>query len=906
MEEFEDDRPRSNPRRSQSRGNQSAQRNLTVASAAESNVLASPAAPEEERKEEKQDDGAGEDEKHANPAADPNPDPNPLPDQPPEDNEYSLGKWRRLLQSGDGEDLLGYARAMIRSWGGGPAGQVVSHGAIATLAHARYPWTRIDFIRAQRDIYSSKFYLLIQQLSTVNEDGRWPHEIRGGLNVVRERIELLYRMQVSAARVVQSFQPAFMDPAFTFLQHAFWLPVGTEDASEHIQALLCVMQRTNELQLRHRDDKVFRPVRAADGQFLHAYEPHCTDASEKYDITAMLHWLAQNPATSGEFAHLYRSGQTTQRLTAALTDINNVAFPRLTTSPVHTSYNNGVYNADDDTFSTYAALPADYATISCLLINKNFELFDHLRGDFSTGSWFRIAEQCPNFMTILNTQLPEKSPQRPDGYTEVELIKRFFCAFLGRALYPVGRKDNQHKAFVIVGEGGTGKSLLLDTLAALRAPDDVETISNEMETTFGLDPIADKLLVTMSEMDSGCKLSQSDFNSMVVGERMSIRGKYRKAYTIKAFKAQLVITTNSFAKWMDKRGNLVRRLIVANFKQAVARINTQLKERVMEELPKIHVLFIRGYLSMLREMAAKGVSHVADFWHEYFSQCSQELFADQNPLIHFLANGPLVFGAGCYMPMEFLQKLLREHCQRHGMHMPAVTESTWKQPFQQKNLRIERTRQYYPRHDGDSHPDYSRRRRMQATFVVGVDFDYTSTSHADDSKDDGGAGLGLGALDLGSASAAERRRREEEEEQRLFEDEAAMRDDIIREREQEDLKNAGRREREREEREQELKQRQHQELRSLFRSTVGKSLSKFDRYVDVAANKLLKSVAECTSFRTELEAHEAKLRDPRHDLHSLSGQAEGQQLRDRVQRLVSLIDAATAAASASASASSIV
>jgi hypothetical protein len=456
----------------------------------------------------------------------------------PPDNSVTRLDWQQALvdPSTSADDLVFYADVMGEMWGDIGDNKQLSEEETYRLAKQRYPWVREDFLRSQHDSYLAKFWTLCIQLhNTIGSSDTWPAGLASKLTLIRERIEHYFNLRVSLARVNKTYCSAFIDPNFTFLQHNLWQPEGTQDASEHMQAILCVQQRTIHLGLRHHDDKVFKPVRNAQGRFVYAYEPYKVDGDEKYDIVTVLHSFVRDPATSMDFPLLYRSGHTIGRVADALTLMNSVAFPKLRTSSTHTSYRNGIYDADKDTFMPYDQLPAHYSTISCMFIDQDFDLYDQLRGDFLHGNWFDISAHCPHYMQILRHQIPEKSADKPDGYTNAENIQRFLIAFLGRLLFPTGSKDNWQRALVIQGEAGTGKSLLIDVAVALRQPDDVESMSNEMETTFGLDPLADKLLITMSEMGANCKLSQSDFNSMVTGERMSIRGKHKKAYTIPNF-----------------------------------------------------------------------------------------------------------------------------------------------------------------------------------------------------------------------------------------------------------------------------------------------------------------------------------------------------------------------------------
>lgn len=601
----------------------------------------------------------------------------------------------------------------------------------------RFPSKRFDDLQTTRNVYMSRFLILLNALRGKGEIAH-PSEVETQLHLILDRINLAYSARANTLRLSATFKQSYTNPEFSFFDHLAWRYQTTDEMTDHQQAMLVVYQRCEQMQLRHERDVVYMPVYNQEGVFVRCFEPIDPEIEHSM-LLPFLSSLEMHPATSTDWHILNRAGATIRHLGENLQHVNNMSFPRLQQDRHFFSFENVRYNIAEDSATAYAEIKDD--KVSCNYIAQEFELFDHLRGDFSTGAWFDIRKKCPNFMRLFETQLPKRSARAPNGYpaAQVENILRFMMAFTGRLFYDVGEKDNFQRMLVIVGESGVGKSIFIDTITAFYQRKNVGVLANDMQTSFGLEDVYNCFICTMSEMTDKCGLSQADMNNMVAGEGMMIRCKGKKCVQVPHFKPQLVTTANLFSKaFTDQRGNLERRLLACMWRTSVADKIPDLGKRILTELPIILVLCNRAYLSMIAQMQRDNVKNLERFWDPYFSQCLSLLFAETNPLTNFLDNGPLVFGPDLYMPMNELQHLFREHCKNANLHSPSFTEATYSMPFKRKNLTIETTRsgstkvkRMYPREEIHQNPRYGVRKRRELIYVSGVDFNYQMDAAGD-------------------------------------------------------------------------------------------------------------------------------------------------------------------------------
>jgi phage/plasmid-associated DNA primase len=119
----------------------------------------------------------------------------------------------------------------------------------------------------------------------------------------------------------------------------------------------------------------------------------------------------------------------------------------------------------------------------------------------------------------------------------------FFEVMVGRLHYPVGKYDNWQVSLSILGPAETGKSCAVNTITRTFPPGSTASIGRE--GTFGAGPILDKRLLVFPEMsDMHSKICQTDFQSMVTGDRMTVPRKYKGPVEIDSWQIPVLTAGN--------------------------------------------------------------------------------------------------------------------------------------------------------------------------------------------------------------------------------------------------------------------------------------------------------------------------------------------------------------------------
>ena len=98
--------------------------------------------------------------------------------------------------------------------------------------------------------------------------------------------------------------------------------------------------------------------------------------------------------------------------------------------------------------------------------------------------------------------------------------------------------------------------------------DDVRTLSNNIETKFGLSSICDGLMFIAPEIKADIKLEQAEFQSIVSGEDVSIARKHEKGEE-HGLDSTGHPRWQPDSDWSDNAGSILRRILPWNFSRQV-------------------------------------------------------------------------------------------------------------------------------------------------------------------------------------------------------------------------------------------------------------------------------------------------------------------------------------------------
>jgi hypothetical protein len=259
------------------------------------------------------------------------------------------------------------------------------------------------------------------------------------------------------------------------------------------------------------------------------------------------------------------------------------------------------------------------------------------------NDWYAAFKRtCPNFFRILEYQFVEM----PDilhkveeyHYYDAQIQIRFFCAFFGRIFFPIKSRDDWEKALTVIGVGGSGKSILCDVIKQIIGIDNCAIFSNDMEKTFGISIILNKLVWLISEIRDYCKMAPSDMLSLITGEDLGMREKNKTPYSYMS-KAQGAIFGNEWPNnIVDKGRSLKRRLAFNKFNRYVenSEKDDSIRRNILEkEVSGILFFTSIAYNSLLKFMKSHNIKNISNVWHYSFDENLKEIDKRTNPLNDF-------------------------------------------------------------------------------------------------------------------------------------------------------------------------------------------------------------------------------------------------------------------------------
>ncbi len=189
--------------------------------------------------------------------------------------------------------------------------------------------------------------------------------------------------------------------------------------------------------------------------------------------------------------------------------------------------------------------------------------------------------QCPAFDRYLDTTLDA------DVIPLVEEI-------MGYCTIPDTRFE---KAVMLKGEGENGKSVFLDTLAALLGTDNVSNVALQdlEENRFRVAELYGKLANTFADLDARALHSSSMFKTLVTGDPITGERKFKDPFTFRPY-ARLLFSANRVPPSHDRTYAFYRRWLIIPFERSFKgrQADKSLRAKLRQELPGIFNRAVRG------------------------------------------------------------------------------------------------------------------------------------------------------------------------------------------------------------------------------------------------------------------------------------------------------------------------
>ena len=410
-----------------------------------------------------------------------------------------------------------------------------------------------------------------------------------------------------------------------------------------------LFQRAGDMRLRRKNSAFYRPKILYNGVHTGFFEYYC-------EINEFIYKQVSPARLYPEYYDaLTNKPSTPQQMVNLITGLSDPRCPFLVKNRELFSFNNGVFNARDGSFTRFEKrLDKSHGTSQFF----DFEVTD----DIMEKDPFSI--DTPLFEKILLDQSLD------------DCARRWMYILCGRLLHDVGTLDDWQVTLYIRGVAGSGKSTILKVMGMLYEADDIGYLMSDGQSTFSDEHLYDKFIVAAMDMDKKTLFSATRINSMTSGEKLSVNRKFKTTLNIK-WKPPMVMASNAQPPWEDVAGNLVRRFVIFLFNNPVRNSDPQLFEKLHSELPLLLIKMSRMYLEAIdnygnRSLWEKGV--LPKMCHEG----KRQYLVASNPLSAFLESDHVVFQEHDEVPAnEFRRRLIaytRENCDRRAPTIGVISK----------------------------------------------------------------------------------------------------------------------------------------------------------------------------------------------------------------------------------------
>jgi hypothetical protein len=311
----------------------------------------------------------------------------------------------------------------------------------------------------------------------------------------------------------------------------------------------------------------------------------------------------------------------------------------------------------------YACL--DPSIIACKYFDKQFDDFSHME------NWKDIP--TPYFDSVLKYQKFE------------DAVCDWAYVMGGRLCFDVGELDGWQVIPFFKGIARSGKSTLITKVfKKFYEPEDVGTLSNNIEKKFGLSAIKDAFMFIAPEVKGDLALEQAEFQSIVSGEDVSIAIKNQTAVSVE-WKVPGVLGGNEVPNWKDNSGSVLRRILPWNFGKQVQEADPQLDEKLDRELPIILLKCVRAYLDYSSKYRDKDIWNVVP---AYFKTIQKQVAMVASSLTNFLESTYIRLDKELFVPQKEFVPKFNQHCKENNLGNHKFHQDFYAGPFSARDVEV--------------------------------------------------------------------------------------------------------------------------------------------------------------------------------------------------------------------------
>jgi len=224
--------------------------------------------------------------------------------------------------------------------------------------------------------------------------------------------------------------------------------------------------------------------------------------------------------------------------------------------------------------------------------------------------------RCPRWLRFLD-QVLDGDEQR------IRVLQEMFG-------YCLLRDSRFQKFFILQGDGGNGKSVILDVLKAMLGDENVSPLSlSNLGNNFMLAQLEDKLANIYTDLSDNQIIEEGHLKALSCGESVNADYKFKMPRAMRTT-AKLIFSTNDPPAVRDKSEGVWRRLILIPFEVSIpeSKQDRKLAEKLKVELPGIFNWAVEGLRRLLDQ---NGFSTSIKC-----EQALQQLRRESDPVLAFL------------------------------------------------------------------------------------------------------------------------------------------------------------------------------------------------------------------------------------------------------------------------------
>ena len=498
-----------------------------------------------------------------------------------------------------------------------------------------------------------------ETFTTLNEVNTILDEAMASIVSSKESILQLYRGKALSSPELKQCLP---EPRMEM----FLKPITTKEMKDHQLLIRFYIQECGSLCYRKKrsdPDNLYQPL-YVDGHYTHHYK--VAETVKEFIYRA----IGPAECFPDRFNMLTKSGNTPAQAERYIQNSFERNLPFFEKCRTLFSYRNGIFDAKKNMFYPYVKTkgwPASSADlnrnqVSCNYIDQDFDFIKY--NDFENP--YEIP--TPSIQKILDDQ----------GLKGNEDVCRWAYFCLGRMIFALGH-DNLQFCPMFKGTAGSGKSLLLRIMMLFFDTADVAILMSQGRPNFSLQHIHGKFIYVC--LDSGeIDLKLQTWLQMVAAEEIMVDKLFEVSKKV-LWDMPGAFAGNSYFPWIDKAGNVARRVLLFQFSNVITKVDTTLFDKCKAELPAFMAKCVAIYHIMMEDHIGERGIWDKGVLPEYFHKNRRHMQADTNPLQSFIEDSDFCI-LGQDQDCEFMKfkNIYKQYCDTNKLKLRSLKNTDFIMP----------------------------------------------------------------------------------------------------------------------------------------------------------------------------------------------------------------------------------